>query len=160
MNNFKKRLSLLYQLKRHAIIKEDNQLLRRVNAVVRHTELLISKKIPSCMNTKTTELNPAFWDCKCETNYIHLKDKNNNCCDRCHAHMDDQPDSHQREILNWLLGKNVVVRHDYFEPADESLIITLNKIDTSHEEYDQDILWDTLRHQWVTPKYAFENIIP
>ena len=44
----------------------------------------------------STKTNPLFWDCECESNYIHshliMK------CLKCEALQEDQPDSIQSEI--------------------------------------------------------------
>lgn len=50
---------------------------------------------------KTIETHPDFWDCECETNYIHLK--NNTTCAKCNVYKDDQPDSRIDEITELLL---------------------------------------------------------
>ena len=42
-------------------------------------------------------LNPDYWDCECESNYIHKKAETNHCV-KCDTHEDDQPDSRQEEI--------------------------------------------------------------
>ena len=42
-------------------------------------------------------LNPNFWDCECESNYIHAKTQKS--CKFCGAIRDEQPDSRQAEIL-------------------------------------------------------------
>lgn len=45
----------------------------------------------------TVITNPNFWDCKCETNYIHSKEvKQCSVCLKCEE--DGFPDSHQAEI--------------------------------------------------------------
>lgn len=41
-------------------------------------------------------LNPDFWDCECETNYIHSKQLDE--CPVCHAWQEEQPDSIQNEV--------------------------------------------------------------
>ena len=40
--------------------------------------------------------NNNFWDCECESNYIHTK--NIRLCPHCNAESDEQPDSHQSEV--------------------------------------------------------------
>jgi len=42
-------------------------------------------------------LNPNFWDCECESDYIHAKTQKS--CKFCGAIRDEQPDSRQAEIL-------------------------------------------------------------
>ena len=41
--------------------------------------------------------NSNYWDCECESNYIHKKAETNHCV-KCDTHEDDQPDSRQEEI--------------------------------------------------------------
>ena len=41
--------------------------------------------------------NDNFWDCECDTFYIHNKSVTR-CCPVCGAHEEDMPDSHQSEI--------------------------------------------------------------
>jgi len=41
-------------------------------------------------------LNNDFWDCECETNYIHSK--NIKLCLNCNANQEEQPDSRQSEV--------------------------------------------------------------
>jgi hypothetical protein len=43
---------------------------------------------------KTT---PEYWDCECESNYIHPK--NQRTCSECNARHEDQPDSHLSEVI-------------------------------------------------------------
>ena len=41
-------------------------------------------------------LNPDYWDCECEKNYIHeAKQKR---CRKCGSRRDEMPDSRQNEI--------------------------------------------------------------
>ena len=40
--------------------------------------------------------NNNFWDCECESNYIHTK--STRLCPHCNAESDEQPDSHQSEV--------------------------------------------------------------
>lgn len=40
--------------------------------------------------------NNNFWDCECESNYIHTK--STRLCSHCNAESDEQPDSHQSEV--------------------------------------------------------------
>lgn len=47
-------------------------------------------------------LNPQFWDCECEENYIHMK-ANKPYCAICHTVHWDQPDSRQNEVEKYLL---------------------------------------------------------
>lgn len=43
--------------------------------------------------------NPDFWDCECETDYIHPKSQEK--CKLCGAFAEDQPDSRQEEVLKY-----------------------------------------------------------
>jgi len=45
--------------------------------------------------------NPNYWDCECEHNYIHPKSKD--YCAICGAVQDDQPDSHEDEVVEYLI---------------------------------------------------------
>ena len=40
--------------------------------------------------------NNNFWDCECESNYIHTK--STRLCPHCNAESDEQPDSRQSEV--------------------------------------------------------------
>ena len=42
-------------------------------------------------------LNPNYWDCECESDYIHKKVATTHCV-KCHTYEEDQPDSRQEEI--------------------------------------------------------------
>jgi hypothetical protein len=42
------------------------------------------------------QINPNFWDCECEKNYIHPKTQKE--CAICGAKSEDMPDSRQNEI--------------------------------------------------------------
>lgn len=108
---------------------------------------------------KTITTNNLFWDCECETNYIHLRDAKHGFCHLCNAHAEDQPNSRHDEILSLLIGKTVAARPDYVKEGDAPIIFSPDHIDTSHEETDEDVLWDRERNSWATPKYAFENMI-
>lgn len=46
---------------------------------------------------KTVVTNDKFWDCECEENFIHSKEKGNYCT-KCETYSEDQPDSIQTEI--------------------------------------------------------------
>lgn len=108
---------------------------------------------------KTVITNNLFWDCECKENYIHLRDAKHGYCHKCNATAEDQPDSRQDEILNYLIGKKVGVKYGYFTPEEKPIVIVLDHVDTTHVEDDEDILWDRNRDNWVTAKYAFENLI-
>jgi len=41
--------------------------------------------------------NPKFWDCGCETNYIHAKAETTHCL-ICDTYEEDQPDSMSNEV--------------------------------------------------------------
>lgn len=41
-----------------------------------------------------------YWDCECETNYIHPKTQRT--CSICNVNADDQPDSIAREVEIYL----------------------------------------------------------
>lgn len=42
------------------------------------------------------ETNENYWDCECETNYIHSK--SNVSCQICGCNAEEMPDSRQNEI--------------------------------------------------------------
>ncbi len=44
----------------------------------------------------TVETTPSFWDCECQTNYIHPKIEIK--CDSCRVFSTDQPDSRVVEV--------------------------------------------------------------
>ncbi len=46
--------------------------------------------------SNTVVTNNNFWDCECESNYIHTK--STRLCPHCNAESDEQPDSHQSEV--------------------------------------------------------------
>ena len=46
-------------------------------------------------------LNPNYWDCECESNYIHKKKTETNHCVKCDTHEYEQPDSRQDEINDY-----------------------------------------------------------
>ena len=46
------------------------------------------------MREMTTD---KYWDCECETRYIHSKDIK--VCDQCFARQEDQPDSIETEVM-------------------------------------------------------------
>lgn len=43
------------------------------------------------------ETNPDYWDCECETQYIHKKTDSNECKE-CSTTDEYQPDSHVGEV--------------------------------------------------------------
>jgi hypothetical protein len=48
--------------------------------------------------------NKKYWDCLCESNYIHSK--NVRWCLKCGADRDEQPDSIQSEVEKYLNENN------------------------------------------------------
>lgn len=48
--------------------------------------------------------HPAFWDCECDEDYIHIKSETLHC-DKCGADEDDMPDAHTKEVLYMLLDQ-------------------------------------------------------
>jgi len=54
------------------------------------------------------QTTPLYWDCECETNFIHPK--NEKRCKKCKAHQNDQPDSRlndvEKHIETKLYGKD------------------------------------------------------
>ena len=42
--------------------------------------------------------HPEFWDCECEEDYIHPKERDGGQCRRCGAYEADQPDSLIKEV--------------------------------------------------------------
>ena len=48
--------------------------------------------------------HPAFWDCECDEDYIHIKSEELNCL-KCNAYEDDMPDAHTKEVLYMLLDQ-------------------------------------------------------
>jgi len=49
------------------------------------------------MNTREIEMNSNYWDCECNTNYIHSK-KKEPYCSVCKVYEFDQPDSREEEV--------------------------------------------------------------
>lgn len=49
-------------------------------------------------------LNPDFWDCECETSFIHSKDIPS--CPQCGALREEQPDSIDHEIPDEMKKRN------------------------------------------------------
>ncbi len=49
------------------------------------------------MNTREIEMNSNYWDCECNTNYIHSK-KKESYCSVCKVYEFDQPDSREEEV--------------------------------------------------------------
>lgn len=43
--------------------------------------------------------NSDYWDCECETDYIHKKSEKNYCAN-CQTFEHNQPDSRQDEVKN------------------------------------------------------------
>ena len=52
------------------------------------------------------ELNPDYWDCECESDYIHKKAEVK-FCGRCVTYHSDQPDSRQSEVDKILKAEKV-----------------------------------------------------
>ena len=55
---------------------------------------------PAAFESDEPILTPLFWDCECEDTYIHSKEVTQ--CDRCDAHVDEQPESRLSEVLEWV----------------------------------------------------------
>jgi hypothetical protein len=49
------------------------------------------------MNIREIEMNSNYWDCECNTNYIHSK-KKESYCSVCKVYEFDQPDSREEEV--------------------------------------------------------------
>jgi hypothetical protein len=45
----------------------------------------------------TIPTDPRYWDCECDSRYVHSKSKSH--CVKCNARAEDQPDSHIFELL-------------------------------------------------------------
>ena len=62
-----------------------------------------------------------FWDCECETDYIHLHDAH--YCEECGAYAEDAPDSRVNEILNYIAdgGKGISYEHRYNSIGSQNL---------------------------------------
>ena len=48
------------------------------------------------MKIREIEMNSNYWDCECNTNYIHSK-KKESYCSVCKVYEFDQPDSREEE---------------------------------------------------------------
>ena len=46
-------------------------------------------------------LNPNYWDCECKSNYIHKKTETHHCV-KCDTYEEDQPDSRQEEVNEYI----------------------------------------------------------
>ena len=46
-------------------------------------------------------LNPNYWDCECESDYIHKKVETNHCV-KCDTYEEDQPDSRQEDVNEYI----------------------------------------------------------
>ena len=57
------------------------------------------------LGCEVTGTHPAFWDCECPENYIHLKEDSLHC-EYCDSHEDDQPDSMIDEALDFMMQRN------------------------------------------------------
>lgn len=53
---------------------------------------------------KDINLDERFWDCECETRYIHHK--NHLACNECFARQYEQPDSREDEIMEVNMAPN------------------------------------------------------
>jgi len=55
--------------------------------------------------------DPGYWDCECETNYIHKKlyygKPDLNFCDLCGTHERDQPDSRLIEVVEMIVREHL-----------------------------------------------------
>jgi len=58
-------------------------------------ERLVSAK--EVFEQEICETTPEYWDCECETNYIHKKSVGN-YCPKCKTFKTDQPDSRVLEV--------------------------------------------------------------
>ena len=56
------------------------------------------------MNIREIEMNSNYWDCECNTNYIHSK-KKESYCSVCKVYEFDQPDSREEEVRRRMLMK-------------------------------------------------------
>jgi hypothetical protein len=54
------------------------------------------KGVAVCNDFKLDTLNPKYWDCECNEQYIHSKLEES--CTICGAQREEMPDSRQREI--------------------------------------------------------------
>ena len=57
----------------------------------------------SCLTTS------QYWDCDCETDYIHHSDET--ICLSCITHREDGPDSHIREVIGFGHQLQVICTH-------------------------------------------------
>lgn len=48
--------------------------------------------------------HPEYWDCECEEDYIHPKERDGGQCRRCGAYEADQPDSLIKEVDDYALS--------------------------------------------------------
>lgn len=46
---------------------------------------------------KRIHTTPDYWDCECETNYIHSKSET--VCDKCGATREESPDARVEEVF-------------------------------------------------------------
>ena len=46
-------------------------------------------------------LNADYWDCECKSNYIHKKTEKHHCV-KCDTYEEDQPDSRQEEVNEYI----------------------------------------------------------
>lgn len=73
------------------------------------TNLMGIMLMKGIMKLKDEELDPLFWDCECEKNYIHPK--THAMCPYCGAWAKDQPDSRVEEVEKMLKERQVRLLH-------------------------------------------------
>lgn len=71
-------------------------------------EFKIERKRPKPSVFETTE---AFWDCECNSDYIHRASESK--CHKCGCYRDECPDSRVEEVKNMLFEKAVEAEEDY-----------------------------------------------
>ena len=85
--------------------KKDNHGLpvrRRIKAP-KDAEAKIRQQAVSMAGSPQFGTTEHFWDCECESGYIHPKTLKQ--CPKCQACHSDQPDSRVAEVILYLLGK-------------------------------------------------------
>ena len=66
--------------------------------VEKHIKIYVSNLVGNLMEIEeTVETNPNYWDCECETNFIHAKAQTL-ACSLCGMTEDESPDSRVNEI--------------------------------------------------------------
>jgi len=56
-----------------------------------------------CRGMEPAHTHPDFWDCECESDYIHAKDETN--CVKCGTPVDDRCDSRVNEVDLLIYGR-------------------------------------------------------